>query len=353
MTQTTTSSICRARTIDYNHSLLCDHSLPCNHGLLCNHNYLVNSSSAFHGILKPDSFHGLGTILDRVIRVARSLYRCHLACEDAFPSSTKSAEWATAVWNDACARTATYPCPSSQPELFAVSSMHLLSEMKRNIMHAVETSYGFDTSKAPHSIGNNANLAHTMLTRMTFIYRDYNHGGTPHLPYRHPIIQKAINIIWFGDQDADGIVFHEYFSTMPIPAIALVLTMIECCIGEWSQGIRRQSSWDHEHFLNTYRSHINSLTAFSRHPHSQGQLEQIQKDLIKHARQHAGTTPDPVTALGRFSPEDLDARVPVNPDIVSSALLLCCSPRCISFSLISGTYFVRFTVVLSACMICL
>ncbi|KAI0248446.1 hypothetical protein BJV78DRAFT_1131491, partial [Lactifluus subvellereus] len=101
--------------------------------------------------------------------------------------------------------------------------------------------------------------------------------------YRHPIIQKAINITWFGDQDADGIVFHEYFSTMPVPAIALVLMVIECCIGEWSQGIRRQSSWDQEHFYNAYLSHINSLTDFSRHPHSQGQLKQIQKDLFKYA----------------------------------------------------------------------
>jgi len=249
-----------------------------------------------------------GITFDHVISVARSLYRCNLACKDAFPSSKKKAEWATALWADACTRTNTYPGAPSQPEQFAVSSMHLVTEMKTKIMHAVETFYGFDTSQAPHIISHNANLAYTMLTRMTFIYRDYNHNGASQLPYRHPILQKAINITWFEHKGADGVAFYEYFSTMPIPAIALVLMVIECCIDEWSQGIRRPTGWSQEHFYNAYRSHINSLTDFSRHPHSQGQLEQIQKDLFKYARQHSGTTPDPVTASGRFTSGDLEAR---------------------------------------------
>jgi hypothetical protein len=71
----------------------------------------------FVGYSNLTSFHGLGTTLDHVISVARSLYRCNLACRDAFPSSKKKAEWATAVWTDACTRTTTYPCPSPQPEL--------------------------------------------------------------------------------------------------------------------------------------------------------------------------------------------------------------------------------------------
>jgi hypothetical protein len=49
--------------------------------------------------------------------------------------------------------------------------MEVLTEMKTRIMHPVETYYGFDTSLAPDSISYNAKLAHTLLTRMTFIYR--------------------------------------------------------------------------------------------------------------------------------------------------------------------------------------
>jgi hypothetical protein len=53
-----------------------------------------------------------------------------------------------------------------------------------------------------------------------------NFGGTPHLPYQHPIIQKAINMTWFQDKDDDGIVFHEHFTPIPIQAIALALTVV-------------------------------------------------------------------------------------------------------------------------------
>jgi hypothetical protein len=48
----------------------------------------------------------------------------------------------------------------------------------------------------------------------------------PHHPYRHPIIQEAINMTWFQNKDGDGIVFYEYFKPIPVQAIALALTVV-------------------------------------------------------------------------------------------------------------------------------
>ena len=114
------------------------------------------------------------------------------------------------------------------------------------IMHAVETLYEFDTSQAPESIGRNANRAQALRTKMRFVYRvrrfspplqpidhrrlsqEPNIGGPedPHHPYRHPIIQKVINITWFKNKDDDGILFYDYFSPIPIEVIALALTAV-------------------------------------------------------------------------------------------------------------------------------
>jgi len=47
----------------------------------------------------------------------------------------------------------------------------LLINMKMKIMHAVQSLYGFDTSRAPDSISHNTRLAHALLTDVTFIYR--------------------------------------------------------------------------------------------------------------------------------------------------------------------------------------
>jgi hypothetical protein len=122
--------------------------------------------------------------------------------------------------------------------------MKFLTDIKMKIMHAVEHLYGFDTSRAPESISRNATLARGLLTNMAYIYRvcsvyfaifsalsrvsvqEPNVDGTPRHPYRHPVIQKAINITWFQDKDSDGIVFHEHFTPMPMQVIALTLTVV-------------------------------------------------------------------------------------------------------------------------------
>jgi len=64
-------------------------------------------------ILGPDTLIGLEDNLSRIIGVARSLYRCHLSCKDAFPPQNLKEEWITAAWKEACERTG--GCPSSPP----------------------------------------------------------------------------------------------------------------------------------------------------------------------------------------------------------------------------------------------
>jgi hypothetical protein len=45
-------------------------------------------------------------------------------------------------------------------------------------------------------------------------------------PYRHTVIQKAVNSLWFKDKDDDGMTYQEHFSPMPIEAMALVLAVV-------------------------------------------------------------------------------------------------------------------------------
>ena len=54
---------------------------------------------------------------------------------------------------------------------FVDNSMRFFTDIKKKIMYTVQSSYGFDTSRAPDSIGRNARRAQALLSRMTFIYR--------------------------------------------------------------------------------------------------------------------------------------------------------------------------------------
>jgi len=51
--------------------------------------------------------------------------------------------------------------------------MKLLDDMKAKIKFAVETLYGFDTSRDSESISRNASHAQALLAKATFIYRVY------------------------------------------------------------------------------------------------------------------------------------------------------------------------------------
>ena len=44
--------------------------------------------------------------------------------------------------------------------------------------------------------------------------------------YNHPIIEKAVNIMWFKNKCDIGILNLDYFNLISIPSIALVLTAV-------------------------------------------------------------------------------------------------------------------------------
>jgi hypothetical protein len=56
--------------------------------------------------------------------------------------------------------------------------------------------------------------------------QELNDDGRLKRPYRHTSIQESINVIWFKNQDDDGVVFSEHFSPMPSPALALIATVV-------------------------------------------------------------------------------------------------------------------------------
>jgi hypothetical protein len=99
------------------------------------------------------------------------------------------------------------------------------------------------------------------------------------LPYRHRIIQQAINVIWFNDRSSDGIIFSNLFDPIPYEVIALVLTVVrrskhlvakeadgsstmlktECCIDEWSKGSWGQIPFTYESYKEVYYHHLGAL----------------------------------------------------------------------------------------------
>ena len=97
--------------------------------------------------------------------------------------------------------------------------------MKAKITPLVERFYEFETGSAAESLKRNTDRARDLKTNLAFI------NGENGLPYRHPIIQQAINVIWFGERRSEGIMFPNEFYPIPYEAIALILTVVRISEG--------------------------------------------------------------------------------------------------------------------------
>ena len=73
------------------------------------HSQVQSVCLRIYRIRELDSAQGSDDIYGRVIRTARSLYRCSFSCKDAFPLPEMKENLAKFVWNEACAREGANP----------------------------------------------------------------------------------------------------------------------------------------------------------------------------------------------------------------------------------------------------
>lgn len=100
--------------------------------------------------------------------------------------------------------------------------------------------------------------------------------------YYHPIIQKAVNAMWFQNKHDEGVIFADMFKPIPILAIAFVLTAV-CCticlrvqllnfncqieanINEWLIGEKMSVTFWADEYCSVYKGHIEALEKYGHH----------------------------------------------------------------------------------------
>lgn len=270
--------------------------------------YRKHAEETFH-IVKTTSdrfrddaeFNGLQDVtydeqMRRTIDAAEATYRCYLSSKDAFPDPEQASKWEKTVWPVACTRTGTrLSQPDDLADRLSTVGLRFLADVKAKVTPLVIRIYGFETGGAAEILNQNIERARTLKTDTTFINGE--HGS----PYRHPIIQQCINVIWFGDHRGEGVRFRNEFSPMPYEAVTLVLTTIECCLDEWSNGLHMDIPFTYERYKVTYASHLAALKALTQqglHTRHCDPLHQLRRDFHDEGRRHAG-----VSAPAHISPD--------------------------------------------------
>ncbi|KAF5377949.1 hypothetical protein D9615_006757 [Tricholomella constricta] len=97
--------------------------------------------------------------------------------------------------------------------------------------------YGFGSGHRTKTIKANRKLAEELKFEKGYIYKVLTEDSRKGI-YQHPIIQMGVSKLWFNNKRDEGVIYSDMFDPMPVPAIALILTTIECSIDEWTTGTK-------------------------------------------------------------------------------------------------------------------
>ncbi|KAI5984414.1 hypothetical protein EDD15DRAFT_2201272 [Pisolithus albus] len=167
--------------------------------------------------------------------------------------------------------------------------------------------YGFHSSQSKSAIKKNRALAEDLKEGMNFAFKHMaaqEDGRRGFL--KAPLIQKIVNMMWFANKHDDGVTNPDLFKPFPHPALALVLTGIECCIDEWATGTRMDIPFTIQEYRGVFESHLNCLREFEEATKQYGVLpvtfvRPSPELTVSYLRIHSGAAPLVTQSLASVS----------------------------------------------------
>ncbi|QRW15416.1 LON domain serine protease [Ceratobasidium sp. AG-Ba] len=151
------------------------------------------------------------------------------------------------------------PPPVAILKIMTRRASWLRGEIKKRIRAGVEYGYGFRNPAVTRAdIKHNKRLA-KKLKPQVFHCKNLVFDTDQ---FEHPEFIRAIGAGLFWDPDSLGVVFKDRFKPVPIPAAALVLTMMQACIAEWKEGRHKAIELDITTQKTVYETHLLSLYSY-------------------------------------------------------------------------------------------
>ncbi|KIJ11911.1 hypothetical protein PAXINDRAFT_15242 [Paxillus involutus ATCC 200175] len=229
--------------------------------------------------------------VQQILKIATGLFRSRLTAEGAYPDRMAQIAWAKEAWLEACQMCEAQILFNDEIiQLITNRVWQLSGELKTKIRPLVETMYGFENSVKPAVVGRNRALVEDLKTDFGLCYQSLGNPDED-VPrsglYEHRIIQKAINIAYYCNKKDEGVVYSQYFQPFPLRGVALMLTVIENCIDEWSEGERMDVHFSEPTYKDVYDKHVVNLRRFNAQTKEYGILPKMLKRLDANGRLNA------------------------------------------------------------------
>ncbi|KAH9481129.1 hypothetical protein JR316_0005649 [Psilocybe cubensis] len=227
-----------------------------------------------------------------------------VSTQNSLPSSELRFQWAERCWRNACL--------ASQENYAITEGISSIASLRRRpsrirghaltiIRSLVVNLFGFKKGTKSSTIAHNRDLYTLLKTDAAFHYKN-PHNKTGHT--RGKIITETIEAIWFDGLTGPGVIYAAHFNPIPLETLALVLTVIDFCLDEWSSGtFTKAHMWAKLIFErhNAFREVLKTWEAINKDV-----VLAIRKKMYKHACQHAGLAPP--SSMPTLTVEDI-ARV--------------------------------------------
>lgn len=178
---------------------------------------------------------------------------------DTYPDAMQEIRWAKRAWKAGCEELEARILSNSEIiKLITSRGSHFRGQVKTKVSHHFKGMYGFVASTDRNIIEKNVTLSRDLKKKFAFTYAERLPSGNKGL-YQHPILQEVVNEQWFSNKKDDGIKFSEVYKPFPKVAFALILTAVECCIDEWTDGTRSNVQFMQEAYEDIFHEHLEEL----------------------------------------------------------------------------------------------
>ncbi|KAK6987778.1 hypothetical protein R3P38DRAFT_2366290, partial [Favolaschia claudopus] len=193
-----------------------------------------------------------------LIKRAQHLYEVHVWTRDSYPGAVLQLETAKDVWDKVC--TDAQSCMELTDRMATMITkygVHGRSYVVDKVRPLIASTYGFKTGSSDKVKDKNIATYKMLLEESAFHYKDPE-ARTGYA--KNEIIMDAIVAAWFKTKTGRGITYSEYFSPISLVTLALIFTVIEFGIQEWSTGQFHQATFDETANKIVYDNHLLDLT---------------------------------------------------------------------------------------------
>ncbi|KAG1846746.1 hypothetical protein F4604DRAFT_1594844 [Suillus subluteus] len=241
---------------------------------------MIKGLNGAHQRLRASDFD---EVTKDVLTTATSIYRCLVVTETPFPESLiVETKLAKRAWREASdVAGLTVQLMPSLVKMMTRCTSRVCGELKTKMRGLTASFFGFRASHSIAAIQANPDLAEALKEGASFVFKDWEMKSGI---YKSDLMQSGINDMWFANRIDEGIVYASYFDPLPVKLIALVLTVVKCCIDEWATGVSEDIKFAAVSYSPVYLVHLESLRQFEEQTAAYKLLGKICDNLLDVAR---------------------------------------------------------------------